>query len=175
VTADDAMARASELISAFEFWRGYKRRNQFEDDIVPLIASNPDACFAASMPELRSSIATRRAAAAVILGRLVEVTQQRFAAEIERDLMSTLTGERSVNVAEELATALLRAWSALDKDVDFAAMADDRRPAYRLTAAHNLALTGDSPEEIAIIKRLANDTVPRVRQWAKFGLAPPDA
>jgi len=170
VTADDAMARVSALISGFEFWRGYLRRNRFEDDIAALIASSPEACFAAAMPELGSSVATRRAAAAVILGRLVEVTQERFATEVEHELMSALATERSINVADELATALGRAWDALDKIVDFAAMADDHRPAYRLTAAHNLALTGDSPEEIAIMKRLANDSVPRVRWWARFGL-----
>lgn len=171
----EAAAHVSDLIASFAFWRGYKRRNQFEDEIAVFIGDHPEVCFAVAMPELKSSVPARRAAATVILGRLVEVTQMRFAADVERDLMSALSVEHAIGVADELATALGRAWDALDKSVDLLEMARDRRPAYRLVAAQSLALLGESPAELATLRRLASDKVPRVRAWAKFGLAPPDS
>lgn len=80
-----------------------------------------------------------------------------------------------MKVAEELATALGRAWDASERSVDLVEMASDSRPAFRLVAAQNLAFTGETPEELAALRRLLSDGVSLIRKWAEFGLALPDA
>src|SRR5436305_7650694 len=154
---DDVAARhIAELISGFGFWAGWRRRSQFEDDVAAAVERYPDECYAVGMPEVRAPVAARRAGAAVILGRLVEATQERFAADVEQQLVAALDSERSIKAAEELGRALGRAWIVLDKPLDVA-MAYDSRPAYRLTAALNLALLAESPEDFAALQRLLSD------------------